>query len=136
MDRVKAVLHRAEAARLNKDWSVGAKQARYSDDGTWYATLTRFPAALFDATGYVVFASEQEYSSSPYIRIKKQIGVPKPGISAIPGYVRILDQNPLQRGDVDIHAFEASEGNQRLVIHLLRERNQILVKKEIALKVC
>jgi hypothetical protein len=72
-------------------WLVGADQVRYSDDGHWYAKLARFPAALFDAHGYFLFASEEEYRTSPHISIGKHISVPQPGISAIPGYVRFPD---------------------------------------------
>ena len=83
--RVRASLNRDKALRLREAWSVGASQVRYSDDGHWYATLARFPAALFDAHGYVRFATEEEYRKCPHIHIGKQISVPKPGISAIPG---------------------------------------------------
>ena len=79
--RTKATLNRDKASRLNETLAVGAAQARYSDDGHWYAALSRFPAALFDAKGYVLFETEQEYRTSPYLHIGKQISVPKPGIS-------------------------------------------------------
>lgn len=128
--RTKASLNRDKAVRLNESWKAGAAQARYSDDGHWYATLTRFPAALFDATGYVLFASEAEYRTSPHLRIGKQISVRKPGISAIPTYVRVLDQNTSLRGDLDIHTLEVDEGNRQLVVHLVRERNQTLVRRK------
>jgi len=128
--RTKASLNRDKAIRLNESWGAGAVQARYSDDGHWYATLTRFPAALFDATGYVLFATEEEYLSSPHIRVGKQISVPKPGISAILAYVQVLEQNTLEHSDVDVYGFEADEGSSRLVAHLLRERNQSLVRKK------
>ena len=88
--RAKATLNRDKAERLNKEWGVGAVQARYSDDGHWYATLARFPAALFDAHGSVRFATKEEYQASP-LHIGKQISIRKPGISAIPGYVSIID---------------------------------------------
>jgi hypothetical protein len=94
--RTKATLNRDKAVRLNETWDVGAAQARYSDDGHWYATLSRFPAALFDANGYVLFQTEQEYRSSPYLNVGKQISVPKPGISAIPGYVLVADSEANQ----------------------------------------
>ena len=55
--RTKATLNRDKAVRLNEAWGVGAAQVRYSDDGHWYATLAQFPAALFDANGYVLFES-------------------------------------------------------------------------------
>lgn len=89
--RTKATLNRDKAVRLNEAWGVGAAQVRYSDDGHWYATLERFPAALFDAHGYVLFQTEKEYRSSRHLHIGKQISIPKPGISAIPGYVRVAD---------------------------------------------
>ena len=82
--RTKATQNRDKAVRLKEAWGVGAVQVRYSDDGHWYATLARFPAALFDAHGYVLFATEAEYRASPHLSIGKQISVPKPGISAIP----------------------------------------------------
>ncbi len=126
--RAKATLHRDKALHLNEAWSVGAVQARYSDDGHWYAKLTRFPAALFDAHGYVLFATEEEYISSPHLRIRKQISVPKPGISGIPGYVRVIDRDAPPTLDVDIHPGGRTEGRRRLVYHLQRERNRAVVK--------
>ena len=128
--RTKASLHRDKAARLNESWAAGAVQARYSDDGHWYAALTRFPAALFDATGYLLFATEEQYRASPHIRLGKQISVPKPGISAVPGYVRMVEETALENTDLDVHGFEAVEGNRQLVVHLQRERNQALVRKK------
>ncbi len=128
--RKKATLHRDEAIRLNEAWSVGAAQGRYSHDGHWYATLARFPAALFDSRGYVVFATEEEYVSSPHLNIGKQISVPKPGISAIRGYVRVIDSDAPPIFDVDIHTVAATEGRRRLVLHLQRERNQAVVRNK------
>ena len=128
--RTKATLNRDKAVRLNETWSVGAAQARYSDDGHWYATLSRFPAALFDAAGYVLFETEQEYRASPYLKIGKQISVPKPGISAIPGYVLVAQPDATLSLDVDIHTLVVSEGRRRLFLHLQRERNQTLVRKK------
>lgn len=130
--RAKATLNRDKAVRLNEAWAVGAVQVRYSDDGHWYALLARFPAALFDACGYVLFQTEQEYRNSPYLHIGKQISVPKPGISAMPGYVRVADSDETPQLDVDIHTLEATEGRRRLVTHLQRERNQTLVRRKKA----
>jgi len=128
--RTKASLNRDKAARLNQDWGTGAAQARYSDDGHWYATLTRFPAALFDASGYVLFATEEEYRDNPCLRIGKQVSISRPGISGILGYVRVLDLNASPSCDVDIHVSESAEGNRHLVVHLERERNKALVRKK------
>lgn len=128
--RTKATLNRDKAVRLNDAWGVGAVQVRYSDDGHWYATLARFPAALFDAHGYVLFMTEEEYRTSPYISVGKQVSIPKPGISAIPGYVRVADSDESPSLDVDIHTVAATEGRQRLVLHLQRERNQTVVRNK------
>ena len=128
--RTKATLNRDKAVRLNEAWGVGAIQVRYSDDGHWYATLARFPAALFDAHGYILFATEQEYRSSPHLNIGKQISIPKPGISAILGYVLVADSDATPSLDVDIHTVAATEGRRRLVLHLQRERNQTVVRNK------
>ncbi len=128
--RKKAALNKDKAIRLNEAWGVGAAQVRYSDDGHWYATLSRFPAALFDAHGYVLFATEGEYRTSPHISVGKQISVPKPGISKIPGYVRVADSDASPNLDVDIHTIAATEGRRRLVLHLQRERNQTVVRNK------
>jgi hypothetical protein len=87
-DATQATRNRNKAAYLNEKWAIGATQARYSDDGHWYATLSSFPAALIDAHGYVRFETEQQYLNCPRLNIRKQISVRQPGISAIPGYVR------------------------------------------------
>ena len=82
----------ATGARLNELWGVGAAHALYIHDGHWYHLLRRFPGALFDRNGYVLFATEEEYRTSRFLSIGKQISVRKPGISAIPGYVRVLGE--------------------------------------------
>jgi 5-methylcytosine-specific restriction protein A len=125
-------------AYLNDLWKVGAVHALYIHDGHWYHHLKRFPGALFDRNGYVVFKTEQEFLISPHLNIKKQVSIPKPGISAIPGYVRVVPSSKISSPfdapalDVDIHATAPSwlEGRQRLVQHLERERNQTLVRKK------
>ncbi len=40
---------------LNEKWKVGAKHALYHRDGTWYECLEKFPGALFDPHGYILF---------------------------------------------------------------------------------
>ena len=128
--RAKASSHRTQASKLQAQWGVRASQVRYSDDGHWYARLSRFPAALFDASGYLVFEKETDYLNSPHIRVGKQIAVPAPGISAVPGYVRMIAVDSVPRTDVDVHEVEATEGARRLVSHLKRERNQALARRK------
>ena len=74
--------------QLNRDWNVGARHALFHRDGTWYNNLERFPGALFDPDGYVVFANKEELVGEPRVRVGKETNV-RSGISSIPGYVRM-----------------------------------------------
>lgn len=126
-DRAKAIEHRDRATELNEAWRVGAVQSRYSDDGHWYARLERFPAALFDRNGYVLFATEQDYLSAP-MSIGKQISVPKPGISALPGYVCFRD---IASATIrPLSEVSALEGREFLRLHRTRERDPSLVRQK------
>jgi len=78
---------------LNRRWGAGAKHALYRETGNWYHAPKRFPAALFDANGYVRFESIADLKA-PEIRVSKRQGkdwlaVPS-GISALPGYRRAV----------------------------------------------
>ena len=76
--------------KLNERWAVGAKHALYRASGDWYHTLAEFPGALFDANGYVLFTSEEEYRNCPNLKFGKDVHVPE-GIRRIPGYVHVDD---------------------------------------------
>lgn len=81
---------RTTGAQLNERWGVGAAHALYIHDGHWYHPLRRFPGALFDRNGYILFQTEEDFRKCPHFSIGKDVSVPKPGISAIPGYVRVM----------------------------------------------
>jgi 5-methylcytosine-specific restriction enzyme A len=76
--------------RLNKEWSVGADQALYRQDGRWCHILERFPAALFDENGYLLFGTKEEYETCKALRIGKELNIPC-GISAVRGYVKVRE---------------------------------------------
>jgi 5-methylcytosine-specific restriction enzyme A len=100
--------HSLFGKELNIIWEVGAKHALYREDGKWYHQLQEFPGALFDANGYFIFNTKDEYLKSPFLQIKRDIHIPS-GISSIPGYVRISEGSNLlliSQGIVSI-----SEGN-------------------------
>ena len=128
--RTKATLHRDMASQLMASWNTSVAQSRYSDSGNWYALLTRFPAALVDANGYLLFETEDAFRSSPHLNIRKQIGVKPPGISALPGYIQILSAGKSAINDVDIHEYEGIEGRNTLLTHLARERDRRLVHQK------
>ena len=67
---------------------VKDQHALYHWDGMFYENLKRFPGALFDPHGYVIFRTENDYRASPYLSIGRKLNVPG-GISSIPSYVRM-----------------------------------------------
>lgn len=84
---------RLTGRELNERWGVGAKHALYREDGKWYHHLERFPGALFDFNGYVVFSTQDDYLRCGDLDHGHDLHVPK-GISQIQGYVRIRAQEP------------------------------------------
>jgi hypothetical protein len=80
------------ARRLQKEWGVNVRHALYHHDGSWYHVLERFPAALFDPNGYVIFETKDDYLASKYLQHGDHLHV-EGGIHLIPGYV--LRKSPL-----------------------------------------
>lgn len=80
-------MRRITGEKLNQRWKVGAAHSLYSKGGTWFHVLERFPGALFDPNGYVLFATRRDYECCGQLKIGKELNVPG-GISRIPGYVR------------------------------------------------
>jgi hypothetical protein len=74
--------------KLNEEWGVKARHALYREDGRWYNHLERFPGALFDANGYIIFETKEAYEKCPQLRHGIELNVTG-GISSIPGYVRV-----------------------------------------------
>lgn len=64
-------------ANLNREWKVGAAHALYRENGKWFMPLERFPGAYFDAHGYVVFNTREEYENSPYLSRGKRTILPE-----------------------------------------------------------
>ena len=85
--RLSPGMKRLTGLRLAKRWGVEVEHALYHRDGTFYENLTRFPGALFDPTGFVVFRTAQDYNRSEYLRRGDKLNVPR-GIASLPGYVR------------------------------------------------
>ena len=78
----------------NCKWGIGAKQARYHKDGHFYGLLERFPAALCDPQGYVLFQTKEEYQrlDPDYLGLgekKCNVRDRAAGISGIPGYIKV-----------------------------------------------
>ena len=79
---------RLSGKKLKKVWRVECEHALYHSDGTFYENLNRFPGVLFDPYGYVMFRTEEEYRSCPYLSIGQKLNVPL-GIASIPGYKKM-----------------------------------------------
>jgi hypothetical protein len=73
---------------LNRKWGIGAQHALYRRTGNFYMPLERFPGALCDDRGYVLFATRHQYKNCRFLKIGARVDVPE-GIASIPGYVRI-----------------------------------------------
>lgn len=90
---------RETGKRLAKRWGLTVHQALYRETGDWYHRLNRFPGALLDAGGYVVFETEDAFEACPHLRIgrdpKRHGGwvAASLGISIIPGYVCASDRS-------------------------------------------
>ena len=76
------------AKELVTRWGLSVRHALYRETGNWYHQLHRFPGALLDADGYVIFESEQAFRTCPQLQVRKQVSAPK-GIKAVPGYVYV-----------------------------------------------
>lgn len=85
-----AKYHKTETGKaLNVKWRVGARHALYHHEGNWYHVLQRFPGALFDPLGYVLFRTRDEFDNCPHLQIGQRVHVPR-GISSMPGYRRMV----------------------------------------------
>src|SRR5437868_3519558 len=84
---------------LNDSWGVKARHALYRENGTWYHHLERFPGALFDANGYIIFQTEAEYRGCKYLQLGKQLSIPKE-ISSIPEYIQVTKPIAQEASDV------------------------------------
>lgn len=73
--------------QLNSEWEVGARHALYHHEGRWYHQLRRFPGALFDYNGYLLFDTEEAFRHNSHLNITQDVHVPR-GIASVPGYVR------------------------------------------------
>jgi hypothetical protein len=86
--------HRNEAARLKAAWHVISEDEYYSYNGRWYMRPAKFPAALFDPHGYVLFRNEEKLRECPHYGTEggTKINFKKPGISDLHDYVQMIDR--------------------------------------------
>jgi hypothetical protein len=104
-------------------WKIPAEHVLYREDGTFYMPLERFPGALCDANGYILFKTERDYKECPQLRIGVRVDVPK-GIAQIPGYVRARGGGTIDKEAED--AIETTFTLERDLQKALREHIQQL----------
>ena len=76
--------------KLNEKWNIGASHSLYHKDGHFYERLKRFPGALCDPNGYVLFQTKDEFLNCPDLKIGVKVNVSKQvgDISRMRGYIR------------------------------------------------
>jgi 5-methylcytosine-specific restriction protein A len=81
--------------KLNAQWNIGARHALFHEEGKWFHRLRRFPGALVDKTGFVLFETEEQFLTARGLQIKKDVFCPR-GISRLPNY-KTFDSHNAQR---------------------------------------
>jgi len=120
---------------LNREWQVGAKHALYRETGDWYHHLTRFPGALFDAHGYVLFRTKADYQRCPQLKHLKELHVPG-GIAQIPSYVMVRAIDEGEPSLLPTAAQEVHEGAAKEIMLEIRYRNTTLKRRAIEKRGC
>jgi hypothetical protein len=69
-------VNRKKADELSKLFSLDVLQSRYSDWGNFYGLVQFYPCALWDRSGYIIFANEHELKI-PEISVSKRINIPR-----------------------------------------------------------
>jgi predicted HNH restriction endonuclease len=110
---------RSNTARsLSKLWKLDVRHALYRKTGDWYHQLERFPGALLDASGYVIFETEEAFRSCRQLRIRQDVVVPG-GISTIPGYTSASSTELFEASDQPTY----TEGTRHDVVQSQVERS-------------
>lgn len=81
--------HSNTGEMLRRKWQLPVRQARYHCEGHFFMPLDRFPGALCDPDGYVVFTDHHTFLRSPYLRVGVRVNVSRGSIKDLPGYVSV-----------------------------------------------
>lgn len=74
--------------KLQKEWSIPAQHVLYHHEGSWYHLLDRFPGALCDPNGYVLFETKEDFAQCPDLKIGQHVKVPG-GIQNMRRYIKV-----------------------------------------------
>ena len=67
--------HSNSGARLQRLWGIPAEQVRYHCEGRFYMPLGRFPGALCDPNGYVLFPTPADYAACARLSVGARLNV-------------------------------------------------------------
>lgn len=81
------------AKKIVKLLNINVNAQQYNYDSEWFHPLKRFPGALIDKDGYVIFKEKLDYEDSPYLTLKKDVHLVKDikNLSGIPGYIKFTE---------------------------------------------
>ncbi len=119
--------------RLQREWKIPAKQTRYRKTGDFYMPLKKFPGALADANGYVLFRNEQELENCREVEVRgrgsrnERLGI-KGGISKLSAYVRYTNLKQLRKAAVN--AFQRQLIEEEKALKLLKAGDMLAWKTQ------
>jgi hypothetical protein len=74
-------------AALIRRWHLPVAQARFHAGGTFFMPLDRFPGALCDPAGYVIFHTRSDFERCGDLTIGSRVNVRRGSLPGLPGYV-------------------------------------------------
>ena len=94
---------------LLRRWGLKVQQALYRKTGDWFHQLTKFPGALIDANGYIIFETQESFKACLQLRRGKDpdrnggwVSAPQ-GIKALPAMFKSRPPSPKETARMGRH---------------------------------
>ena len=129
--KLKLSENRLTAKWLCETFGMNAKHCLYREDGIWYHHLERFPGILFDANGYLIVNTKEEYESNPSFRRTKALTIKK-AISNLDSYIPFSDE---QLKIILIEDFLGNDVTEEQTIRRLRHSEIIVRNRSLVAKI-
>lgn len=107
--------------QLAKKYNLNVDQSLYSDWGNFYAPITKYPCALFDADGYIILDSK-EMAESLGIKLGKRTNIPQ-RISSLESYQPYPTIKNRLSEEVDIKQFWEGSTEKVTINRYERDKN-------------
>lgn len=102
------------AKKIENIVMTGAAHVRYRRDGGWYHHLKKFPGALFDYHGYVIFETKEQYEGTAALIRRQDLNV-KNGISTLSGYKKFTTEEIKQIKSIERDSAIPKKNLQKIV---------------------